>query len=849
MLRSVGVEVESGLAFSAVQQLCAPLVDSVAELPPPQAEALGVALGLAPGPAPDPLLVGLGLASLLAVVASAQPVVCLIDDAEWVDESSAQAVGVASRRLGGIAVAFLVASGGSDSIPALQAIDTIRLHPLTPAESQLLLSLELPGRLDPSVRDRILEEGRGNPQVIGEFGRSTTVSALAGGFAVDACVELDPDISEHLGSLPADVATAMLLAATEPMGDPTVFRKALSSAGLPASVQRGAEATDLVQIGDRVLFRHPLVRHMVYRSASDGERRVAHRVLAESLDVAARPDHVSWHSAKSCAGLSEDMAESVERSSEAAGRAGGDAAAAAFLGQAAALSEEPGARIRRTLDAARLHCRSGGFDEALRLIAEVDQHDAGRCDSGWVALERLAAAEVAASIGRPHAASELLLTAERIAPTDPASSVAAHLAALDAATASGRFGPGGGMRHSARRAVSSISEVGPSAAGRLLHAAATWWGGGDGADRESLARAIAACRADESVAHPMATRVAMELCDERAGPTLAQRDVDQLRRSGSAARLPSALDLRACLHLLRGEVELGERSAGEAASIARRLGTAEPELARILLAGWRCTSGDELEWVDEWTRQAAGRADGAATTLLEYVRSLIHTASGRYEQARLEALLVFERDEPFVSTWAAPEVVEAAARSGRPEKAARALEHTRALSVATGSSWAAGIHERCAALLAEDDLAEEHFRVSIRHLEASGMRLDLARTQLVYGEWLRRQKRRVDARHPLRRALATFDAIGAGAFTTRASLELRASGEQARRRTPDTMIAFTDRERQIAELASEGHSNPAIGQLLYISSRTVEYHLHNVFSKLGITSRAQLRTVPELSRR
>jgi DNA-binding CsgD family transcriptional regulator/1,2-phenylacetyl-CoA epoxidase PaaB subunit len=842
VLRSSGVEIESGLAFATVQQLCGPLVDRVAELPLPQAEALGVALGLEPGPTADPLLVGLGLVSLLAAVASERPVVCVLDDAEWVDESSAQAIGVASRRLAGVGVVLLLASGGSASITAFTGLDEMRIHALSRAEAQSMLSLELPGRLDPDVRDRILAEARGNPLAIRQFGRATAVTALAGGFAIDAGAEVDAAIAAYvtgrLSPLPDDVTTALLLAAAEPLGDATSFQKALASAGLPADVQRAAEATDLVEIGDRVLFSHPLARHVVYRCASDGQRRDAHRVLAESVDGTARVDHVSWHRSQTCTGPREEVAEATERSSVAAGRAGGTAAAAAFLERAAELSEEPGARARRALDAARLHGRSGGFDDALRLIADIDHNHVG---AATPAMAQLAAAEIAASTGRPDAALELLAAAERIAATEPELSVSTRLSALDVAACAGRLGTDGGVRHVAAVARSAIAPPGRNGAEQLLHAAAARWRSEDVADHDALARAIDACCADESTVHTFATRVAMELRDEKAWATLARRDVDHARRTGAAAQMPRALDLRACLHLSRGEVGLAESVADEAAHIARSIGAAEPALASILLAGWRCSNADPLEWIDAWSCRATSRGDGSALTLLDHCRSLVHVASGRYEQALHEAQRVFERDEPFVSAWAAPEVVEAAVRSGRPEEAAQAFECARSISHATGSSWARGIEQRCIALLVDDGSTDEHFRESIRHLERSGMRFDLARTHLLYGEWLRRNKRRLDARTPLRLALEVFDALGAVAFATRAVLELRASGGQARRRTPDTIVALTERESQVAELAGHGFSNPEIGKQLFISPRTVEYHLHKVFSKLGITSRSQLR--------
>jgi DNA-binding CsgD family transcriptional regulator len=384
------------------------------------------------------------------------------------------------------------------------------------------------------------------------------------------------------------------------------------------------------------------------------------------------------------------------------------------------------------------------------------------------------------------------------------------------------------------------SRPGRTAAEQLLHAAVSRWSG-DPRSHDVLAYAVRASRADGSTAHPTATRAAMELWDEDAAAILARRDVDRVRSSGASSALPRALDLQACLHVARGEMQAAVHAADEAATVARRTGAAEPALARILLTGWQATAEDRLEWIDAWSRRASSNGDGSALTLLDFGRALAHLASGRYEQALHDARRVFDRDESFISGWAAPDVVEAAVRSGRPDDAAPAFAWIRSVSDVTGSAWARGIEHRCRALLARDDSAEQHFVESVGHLTRSGMRLDLARTHLLHGEWLRRQARRVDARTSLRQALELFDAAGATAFAGRASIELRASGQQARPRTPDTLLALTDRESQVAELVIEGFSNPDIGRQLFISPRTVEYHLSKVFTKLGITSRAQLR--------
>ena len=840
VLRASGIEVEHDLPFGTLQSLCADVAAAVPQLPEPQAAALSVAFGLVAGPTPDELLMGLGLATLLGGAAAERPVVCVVDDAQWVDLPSTRALGVAARRLEHVGVGFLFGVAADQAVAALEGVDEVRLPPMADGELQLLLSDELHGRVDTRVRDRILSEARGIPQVVHEFARSTSAVGLAGGFAVAAdpfAPELDALVTTRCATLTPAAAAVLLLAAAEPLGDVTIHRKAVAAAGATLDACAAAEATGLVEVGDGVRFVHPLVRHLVYRRASDDERRRAHSLLADASGGAGA-EHVAWHRAMACAEPLEEVAAALESASEAAGRAGGAAAAAAFMERSSALSEESEARVRRTRGAALLKHRSGAFADALRLVDELDRHDLGTQD---LLLSQLVRADVAASVGRRGAARDLSDCARQLAPLDAEMSCETHLRAFDVASAAGRFGAPGGLHDvagSIRSVRSSAAAVSP--AGQLLDAMAGWWSGEDDVDHGVLAAAVDRLCADTSSDHLMATRLSMELWDSDAWEVLANRGVDHARRSGEIVDLARALDLRACLHVLRGEFGIADVVADEAASTARHLAVAAPESAAILLAGWRATTDDDRDRVERWTRAASLRGDGGAVTLLEYTGALRHNAMGRYDQALDDAQEVMRRDEPFVSAWAASEVVEAAVRAGRPADAVEAYELVSAASAASGSDWACGIEQRCAALLGADVDADAHFTSSIAALELAGMIPDLARTHLLYGEWLRRQKRRVDARAQLRVALRLFDSVGAQAFAARASLELRASGEHARRRSPETVAALTERESQVALLASEGCSNPEIGTQLFISSRTVEYHLGKVFSKLGISSRAQL---------
>ena len=846
VLRSTGVEIERELPFGTLQRLCVELTTQLDALPLPQADALRAAFGLAPGPTPDPYLAGLGLVSLLSHAASVRPVVCLVDDVHWADAASLQALGFAARRLDRVGVAVLLAIRGDAPVDAFSGIDEVRIPRLSKGELALLLAAELPGRIETAVRDRMLDESGGLARTVVEVARSTSVTELAGGYAVPARDEvadadlLDPTSSDgaRWSTLSGPVQQVLLLAALEPLGDPAVFRKALAAAGVTVEARRAAEASGLLRIGDAVRFAHPLVRDRIASAAGASDRRAAHAVLA---DVVPGSDHRAWHHAASCDAACEAAASLLEQASTAARRAAGSAAAGRFLARASALSEEPQARVRRALTSSLLHHRSGAFDDATSLVESLEREQLTESDR---LLAQLVRAEVAASTGRRAGARDLTEAARRLGRIDPELSCETYLRALDAATTQGRLGLRGGLADVAASAAAARPWASSGTApARLLDALATWWSGAEVADHDTLATALTQVCAAPRVANPTATRLAMELWDVESWETLADRAVDRARRTGEIVDLPRALDLRACLHVLRGELGIADALADDAARLARRLGAPVPQTATSLLRGWRCSGEDTLGWADGATRDATRLGDGAAVTALEYSTAVAHNAAGRYEQALQDARRVLGRDEPFLSSWAAAEVVEAAARLGRPEEAEQAFECVRSVSAASGSPWAAGIERRCAALLGAGDEVDEHFLASIRHLERAGMTLDLARTHLLYGEWLRRQKRRVDARTHLRIAGQLFDAAGAQAFAARASLELRASGEQARRRSPETVTELTERESQIAQLASEGCSNPEIGTQLFISSRTVEYHLGKVFSKLGISSRAQLASV------
>ena len=738
VVRAGGVEAEIGLPFGALQQLCGPLADVIGGLPAPQADALGVAFGLIPGTPADPFLVGVGLVSLLSAAAVAQPVVCVIDDVHWMDPASAQSVGFAARRLAGSGVAFVMAVDESVTVPELAGLPEVRLAPLSAPDAHLLLTAEMPGCLHPRALSRILAEARGNPQVIGELARSTSVDALAGGFGMRSVPEHSPvldDFVARLGGLSGDVRTALLLAAAEPFGDPDVLRRAATAAGVIAAVTE-AEATGLVRVQDWVLFCHPVARLAVYDAASNLERQAAHRFLAAATRAPGAPAEDSvWHQGQGATDPVEEVADALEQASPSALERGGYAAAAAFLERAAKLSEDPSSRVRRLIAAGRMKGRTGAFDAAEMLLSTAERE---RLTDADVSMVRLVRAETARSTGVRDAAPLLLAAADRLAATDPPLSHEVYLSALDAMPAANHPGVGD---HAAPPSTKSV----------LVDALASRLDGTEASGSTSLADAVARFRSDGNASHRVATRAAMELFDVDAAEDLSDRSVALARMTGSIADLPAELELRACVYLARGAPDHAEHLAEEAARVAAQIGIGTPLMAPAHLAGWRCPGPEALEQLEGWSIEAGRRGDGLASRFVELCTAMVNNGLGRYDQALAAGQQALRNEELFVSTWAAAEVVEAAVRAGEPEHALDARARIRSIGRASGTDWALGVMERCDALTSDTDSAEPHFLASIQHLERSRMTPDRARTQLLFGEWLRRQKRRVEARVQLAR--------------------------------------------------------------------------------------------------
>jgi DNA-binding CsgD family transcriptional regulator len=844
--RAVGVESAMELAFAALQQLCAPMLDRLDRLPAPQQEALGVAFGLRAGNAPDRFLVGLAVLSLLAEVADEQPLVCVVDDAQWLDLASAQALVFVAHRLLAESVALLLAT--REPSEKLEGLPRLVVEGLRNDDARALLGSALRVPLDERVRERIVAETRGNPLALLELPRGLTPDELAGGFGLPDAPGLSGRIEDSFQSrvarLPAETRRLLLVAAAEPVGDPVLLWRAAGRLGI--ALQAASETDGLLAIGARVTFRHPLVRSAVYRAASAEDRQAVHRALADATHPEVDPDRRAWHLAQATPGFDEDVAAELERSAGGAQARGGLAAAAAFLERAAVLTPEPSRRAERALAAAQAKHQAGAFDAALRLIAIAES---GPLDELQHVQVQLLRGQIAFALNRGSDAPPLLLkAAKRLEPLDVNLSRATYLYAFSAAIHAGRLGGRDTVRKVADAARQApVSSQLSRAPDLLLDGLAVLHTEGYAAGAPMLKRALRAFRGDELSSEEeirwllLACRTAMDLWDD-SWFVLSARPVQLARDAGALAVLPLALSLQAGTHIFAGQFVVAEALCEEAHAVSDAIANPDAPYARLVLTAWRGQREETVRLTAAGDRDATARGEGRTIGIGKYATAVLYNGLGRYEEALAAAQQAGEDDyASWWRDWGLVELIEAAARSGKAELAVDALGQLSEATAASGTDWALGVDARSRALLAEGEAAECLYREAIDRLGRTRVRVELARVHLLYGEWLRRRRRRLDAREQLRHAHKLFAQFGMEAFAERARVELEATGEHARKRTLETRDDLTPQEAQISRRAADGATNQQIAAQLFISPSTVDYHLRKAFRKLGVKSRHQLQ--------
>jgi DNA-binding CsgD family transcriptional regulator len=851
--RTAGVQSEMEIPYAAVQQLCGPMLDGLDHLPAPQADALRVAFGLSRGPAPDLFLVGLALLGLLSEIAQEQPLVCLIDDEQWLDSSSALVLAFAARRLGAESVALVF--GTRKRSEDLAAFPEVEVGGLQYDEARALLDSTLAGPLDARVRDQIVTETGGNPLALLELPWGLTPAELAGGFGLPRSSPLAGSIEDsfrrQIDTLPLETRRLLLLAAADPTGDPAlVWRAATRLEISPDHITPAIEA-DLAEFGNRVRFRHPLIRSAAYHSVTAAERRQAHRALADATDPGLDPDRQAWHLARATTGPDEQVAAALEQSAERAQSRGGLAAAAAFLEQAARLSLDSDSRTRRILAAAESKHLAGAHNVALDLLAAAEM---GSLTEPQKAQADQLRAEIAYLGGGGTAAPQLLLrAAKRLEPLDVRAARYTYLNAVIAAGFAGRLGGPSALRETAqaaRRAPRMTAD--PSPADLFLDGLVTAHIDGYCAGAPLLIRAVNAFHLpgvplQEELRWLWPTsHAAMALWDDASYETLAARHIELGRGAGLLAILPTALTNRIVAHAFFGEFAAADHLVAEQQALTEAVGIPLPPYGPLLVAAWRGEAEEASAVIDAAIPEITARGEGGGLALADYARAVLNIGLGRYREALTAATATdaFDSEGLTIYSQGLSEIIESAARVGSREQAIDALSRLVEMADITGTDWAAGVRARSEALLTDSGTAEPLYVEAIERLGRTRIRPQLGRSHLLYGEWLRRQRRRTDAREQLRTAHRMFEDMGMAAFAERARRELEATGETVRKRRRVTGgTELTAQEAQIARLARDGLSNPEIGARLFISAHTVQYHLRKVFTKLGITSRTQLDRV------
>jgi DNA-binding CsgD family transcriptional regulator len=848
LVRAAGVESEMELAYAALHQLCAPFIQRLEHLPGPQRDALATAFGLQVGPAPDRFLVGLAVLSLLSEIAETQPLVCVVDDVHWLDRASAQVLGFVARRLAEEAVVMIFAVREPWPANDLAGLPELTVAPLQDADARDLLAAAIPGRLDEPVRERIVAESHGNPLALMELPRAWTPAALAGGFGLPDGASVSGKIEEsfrrRMTPLPDDSRRLLLVTAADQIGDPALIRAAADRLGIPADADAPATTAGLLDGRADLRFRHPMVRTVVYQNASLADRRRVHLALAEATDGATDPDRRAWHLAAAASGPDEMLAVELERSAGRAQARGGAAAAAAFLQRAVELTPDAETRTARALTAAESSFRAGEFDAVQQLLDTAEASPLDGFQGAQVALLRGRVAVVSAY---GNTAAPLLLdAARRLEAFDLELARRAYLIAWGAAVTANHLG-GAGVLEEICRAVRELPPLpaDPHPLDLVLEGFAMLTTDGRAAATPILqraAKAVTHLSAEDMLRWGwLAPGASSATWDPEGAIATYERKVRLVREAGGLGELPIHLQSLALEEAWRGDfVSVGLLDA-ESSSVAAATGSQIPPFAMLRLRALQGREAEAAPLIDGVIQLGTAAGQGIAVIGAYWAAAVLNNGLGQYEAAASAARFVTSNGiDPWQSMWAPFELVEAATRIGDPQLANDALERLTESTQPAGTDFALGIEARSRALVSAGETADALYREAIERLGRTQLRPELARAHLLYGEWLRREGRRIDAREQLHTAYDQFVVIGMEAFAERTRRELQATGEHVRKRSVETQDALTPQELQIARLASGGLTNPEIGAELFLSRRTVEWHLRKVFDKLEIGSRREL---------
>jgi DNA-binding CsgD family transcriptional regulator/tetratricopeptide (TPR) repeat protein len=849
LARVAGVQAEMGMGFAGLHQLLVPFLGGLEQLPGPQRQALGSAFGLVAGPPPDRFLVGLAALTLLTDAAAGRPVLCLVDDAQWLDLVSVEVLGFVARRLYAdrVGVLFTVREGEGQAA-ALAGLPELMLGGLPEQAAGELLAASAAAPVDGRVSAQIVAGVAGNPLALVEAAGELTAGELSGavplGWPLRSGGRLEELYLARVRALPDDTRMLLLVAAADPAGDPALVYQAAGQLGAGPEAGEAAGAGRLVSWRPRVRFRHPLIRSAAYYAAVPAARRRAHAALAAVTDPAADPDRRAWHRAQAAPGPDEQVAAELERSAGRAQARGGLAAAAAFLERAAALTPGPARRAGRALDAAQASVRAGAFAKARDLLAAAE---AGPLDEFASARVDLLRGRIALASGFGSDAPPLLLkAAKRLEPLDLDLARQTYVDAWQAAYFAGHMA-GAVDPLEVSRAARTLPPPAhePRPVDLVLDGFARLVTDGPAAAAPALRQATSAFASEDIPAEQLLrwgwiAAVADEALWDDGGRRVTIRQVQLAREAGALDQLPILLNRMAVDAVWSGDFATADSLIAEAGAVCEATGARLAPVGAMMLASFRGREAEATPLSQSTIDQATARGQGAFVTVARWVAAVLYNGLGRYEEALAAAREASEHRHVYVSAWALPELIEAAARTGNPRIADDALDRLTETTRAGGTEGGLGIEACSRALRSEGEVAERYYGEAIDRLSQSRRRPELARAHLLYGEWLRRQRRRRYARDQLRTAYEMFDAIGMEAFAGRARAELRATGERARSRRPGVPEVLTPQEAQIARMVTGHLTNREIAARLFISASTVEYHLRKIFRKLGVTSRTQL---------
>ena len=848
IVRAAGIQSEMELSYAGLHQLCSPLLSGLDQLPEPQRNALGAAFGLRAGTAPDPFLVGLAALTLLAHAGADQPLVCLVDDAQWLDQASSLTLGFVGRRLLAESVVLVLAVREPVARESFAGVPDLTVDALLERDSRRLLDSVVTAPLDRQVRDRILAEARGNPLALIELPRRWTAAELAGGFAPSranwVAGRLEQEFGRRIEALADQTRWVMLIAAAEPLGDVELLRRAAGRLGVDID-SATAGADDLITLDSRVRFRHPLVRSATYQVASPADRRTAHRALAESIDPEVDPDRRAWHRAQAVTGFDEDVALELERSAVRAQARGGRAAVAAFLERAAELTGDPGRRAGRALEAAQANYQAGAFEAAADLLttAGADPPD----ELAHARVEVLNAGLAFAQGRGLEAPAQLLAAAHRLSRLDVRMARDTYLEAVSAVIFAGHLARSPGWEEVGAAARGAPPSPQPGAADKLLDALAVRLTDGFTASVPMIRSALEAFSADDLPVEEslrwllLAGVIAADLWDLEGWQAVTTRHVALTRSTGTISGLPLALDSSAVVLVFAGQLTAAASVVEEVRTASTATGTVQPPFGALALAAIRGHETEARALIDAAVTEGALHGQGLGVTVAHCHQAVLCNGLAQYGEAMVAARAAASHQEQFgAPRWALAELIEAAVRGGSPEAAADALEQLSEAARASGTDWALGAEACAHALLSQGTAAEDLYREAITRLERTRVRVNLARAHLLYGEWLRREDRLADAREQLTVAYDMLSRFGAEAFAERARRELRAAGKKVGEPSVVDRPTLTVQEAQVARLAGDGLTNPEIGARLFLSPHTVDWHLRKVFSKLGIASRREI---------